>query len=108
MNAFRMFAVAVFAALGLALAGCSSSPESRGTGQVVDDAGLTARVKTAIGREAGLGTATNVNVTTYRGVVQLSGFVDSQQVADRAAAVARSVDGVKSVQNDLRVAPKQR
>ena len=107
MNPFRTFAVAVVAALGLALAGCSSSPESRGTGQVVDDAGLTARVKTAIGREAGLGTATNVNVTTYRGVVQLSGFVDSQQIADRAAEVARSVDGVKSVQNDLRVAAKR-
>ena len=107
MKVLRVFAVAVFASLGLALAACSSSPESRGTGQVVDDAGLTARVKTAIGREAGLGTATNVNVTTYRGVVQLSGFVDSQQVADRAAEVARSVDGVKSVQNDLRVAAKR-
>lgn len=65
--------IAVFG--GAQLAGCASSPGSRATGQVLDDGALTARVKTAIARDASLGTAKDVNVTTYRGVVQLSGFV---------------------------------
>jgi hyperosmotically inducible protein len=90
------------------LGGCATSPEQRTTGQVVDDGAVTARVKTALAREAGLGEAMNVNVNTYRGVVQLSGFVESEQVARRAEEIAKAVDGVQSVKNDLRVAPSRR
>lgn len=96
--------VSLLAAFGAAtLAGCSSSPNQRGVGQVVDDSVLTARVKTALATEAGISDAMNVNVNTYRGTVQLSGFVESDQVARRAAEVAKNVDGVRSVKNDLRV-----
>jgi osmotically-inducible protein OsmY len=98
--------LSLLAALGgLPLAGCSSSPQSRSTGQVIDDGTITARVKTALAREAGVTDAMNVNVNTYRGVVQLSGFVDSKALVERAERVAQGVDGVKSVKNDLRVAP---
>lgn len=98
----KALVVSLIAAFGAApLAGCSSSPNQREVGQVLDDGVLTARVKTALAREAGLGDAMNVNVNTFRGTVQLSGFVESGEVARRAAEVAKNVDGVKSVKNDL-------
>jgi osmotically-inducible protein OsmY len=107
MRIIRTFALCTFAALG-ALSGCASSPDQRATGQVIDDSSLTARVKTAIARDTSIGNAMNVNVTTYRGVVQLAGFVESEEAARRAAEVAREVAGVHSVQNDLRVNPPRR
>lgn len=87
------------------LAGCAtqSQDESRRTaGGFVDDAALTARVKTALARDRDV-PAHNVNVTTYRGLVQLSGFVQNEDVARKAAEVARGVSGVRDVYNDLRV-----
>jgi len=96
--------VCLLAILGAGpLAGCASSPDRRATGQVIDDTSLTARVKTALATEAGVGEAMNVNVNTYRGTVQLSGFVESREIARRAEEIARGVDGVQSVKNDLRV-----
>ena len=107
MRAIHVLAASVLLALG-GIAGCASSPNDRATGQMVDDSALTARVKTALGREASLGTAMNVNVTTYRGVVQLAGFVDSQDIAERAETIAKGVEGVHSVKNDLHVEPPRR
>ena len=99
--------VAALAAFALIAAGCAHKDRgdtpNRSAGTVVDDAGLTARVKTAIAGDAGAGTAANVNVTTYRGEVQLSGFVDSQEKADQAVKAARGVSGVQNVRNDLQV-----
>lgn len=106
MRSIHIVAASVLFALG-GLSACASSPNERSTGQVVDDSSLTARVKTALARDTSLGTAMDVHVTTYRGVVQLSGFVDSQATAQRAEAVAKGVDGVRSVENDLRLAPSR-
>jgi osmotically-inducible protein OsmY len=92
---------------GLPLSGCSSSPDQRSTGQTFDDAGITARVKTAIARDASIGEAMDVNVTTFRGVVQLSGFVDSPVAIKRAGEIAQAVNGVQSVENTLRVKPQR-
>jgi osmotically-inducible protein OsmY len=92
---------------GLPLSGCSSSPDQRSTGQTFDDAGITARVKTAIARDASIGEAMDVNVNTYRGVVQLSGFVDSPEAIKRAGEIAQGGSGVQSVANALRVKPKR-
>jgi hypothetical protein len=108
MKMLRAVAISLVAAGALLQAGCASSPDSRATGQVVDDAALTARVKSALAVDAGVETAANVDVTSYRGVVQLSGFVESQDAARRAVAVAKQVDGVRSVRNDLRVNPSRR
>src|SRR5947207_13538139 len=107
MNKLLVAAVSSFA---LFAAGCAhhrdsaqSQTPNRSAGAVVDDAGLTAKVKTAIAKDVGMGTAANVNVTTYRGEVQLSGFVDSQDKSSQAEHAARGVSGVQSVRNDLQV-----
>lgn len=99
--------VAALSAFVLVGAGCahrdSNQSSSRSAGTVIDDSGLTARVKTAIATDVGAGTAANVNVTTYKGEVQLSGFVDSSEKKSQAEAAARKVSGVQTVKNDLQV-----
>jgi osmotically-inducible protein OsmY len=95
-------------ALALALGACSTTPEGetkQTAGSYVDDATVTAKVKTAIATDVGVKAAANVNVETHRGVVQLSGFADSGEQASRAAEAAQKVSGVRSVQNDIRVKP---
>ena len=101
------FLGAVMAAAVLALSACASRDDSskRGAGEFTSDAALVTKVKTAIASDAGLGSATAINVNAYRGVVQLSGFVDSQEKIERAAQAARNVEGVRSVENNIRVRP---
>ena len=88
-----------------ALGACASSEDrnSRSTGEFTDDAALTAKVKSAIATDAGARTAAAVNVETYRGVVQLNGFVDSDDQAARAVSAAKKVQGVRSGKNDIRL-----
>jgi osmotically-inducible protein OsmY len=102
--------VALAAAIAglLAVAGCSttSSGDSSGgtsAGTYVDDATLTAKVKTAIASDAGVKAAANVNVETDKGVVQLSGFADSKEQAARAVEAAKKVSGVREVKDDIRI-----
>jgi hyperosmotically inducible protein len=105
----RNFLGTAFAAVALAgLGACASSSENqnankRSAGEFTDDAALTAKVKTAIATDAGAKTAAAVNVDTYRGVVQLTGFVDSEEQATRAVSAAKKVQGVRSVKNDIRL-----
>lgn len=84
------------------LLGCASTPKQEGTGEYVDDTVITAKVKAAVLNEPSLKSA-EINVETFKGVVQLSGFVSSQANISRAVEVARGVAGVKSVKNDMRV-----
>ena len=105
----KLIAASMIAA-GLALSGCAhrgnaSAGESRSATEFTSDAALTAKVKTALATDAGLGTAANVDVQSFRGVVQLNGFVASQEQAKRAVEVAGNVSGVRSVQNNLKVKP---
>jgi osmotically-inducible protein OsmY len=108
----RALALSLVAALAAAqLSGCSTSASggsSRTTGQAADDAALTAKVKAKIAAEAGLKDAAKIDVTTNRGVVQLSGFVESLDELKRAAEAARKVEGVQQVRNDLIIAPGAR
>ena len=97
-----MAATLAVAALG-GLGACASGRSQRSVGEFTDDAALTARVKTAIATDAGARTASAVNVETYRGVVQLTGFVDSEDQASRAVSAAKKVQGVRSVKNDIRI-----
>jgi hyperosmotically inducible periplasmic protein len=100
----RAFLLATGAAAVLGLGACASdSPTQRSTGEFTDDAATTAKVKTAIATDAGAKTAAAVNVETYRGVVQLTGFVDTEEQSRRAVEAAKKVAGVRSVKNDLRV-----
>jgi osmotically-inducible protein OsmY len=95
--------IALATALGVGACASSKPENQRNAGEFTDDAAITAKVKSAIASDVGARTAANVNVDTYKGVVQLSGFVDSQDQATRAADAAKKVDGVKSVKNDIRV-----
>ena len=103
MNASRRQLLGLAAAL--ALTACASkAPEiRRTTGEFTNDAALTARVKSAIATDVGARTAAAINIETYRGVVQLTGFADSREQAARAEAAAMKVDGVRSVKNDVRI-----
>jgi hyperosmotically inducible protein len=94
---------ALFLAVTLVSAvGCASTAKQEGTGEYVDDSVITTKVKTAILNEPALKVA-EINVETFKGAVQLSGFVSSQAAANKAVEVARGVGGVKSVKNDMRV-----
>lgn len=86
----------------LAAAGCASGPQKSGTGEYIDDSVITLKVKAAIFNDPMLKVA-EINVETFKGVVQLSGFVTSQAAANRAVSVARNVGGVTSVKNDMRI-----
>jgi osmotically-inducible protein OsmY len=96
----------VSAMLGMAMAACAPSATTRSVGTTVDDASITAKVKTEIAKEQGLGEALGINVDTYRGVVSLNGFVDSQDQINKAMNCARRVGGVAEVKNNLSVKPK--
>ena len=110
MKGFTRHAMLILVA-GLALGGCAGTRETSGeaagpgetTGQYVDDATVTAKVKTAIATDVGIKAAANVNVETSHGVVQLSGFAASDDQASRAVQAAKKVAGVRSVRNDIRV-----
>jgi len=82
--------------------GCASTAKQEGPGEYIDDTVITTKVKAAILDEPTLKSA-EINVETFKGVVQLSGFVSSQAAENTAVAVARKVAGVKSVKNDMRL-----
>jgi osmotically-inducible protein OsmY len=95
-----MLSYLVCIALVTALLGCASTPTRESSGQYVDDSAITTRVKAAIFDDPSL-KVLQINVETFKGEVQLSGFVDSAQNVRRAGEVARGVTGVRSVKNDL-------
>jgi len=84
----------------ISLLSCASTPQSSSTGEYFDDTVITTKVKALLVKDAAL-KSFQINVKTYKGVVQLSGFVDTETTRDRAGEVAQSVKGIKSVQNDL-------
>ena len=103
MRPLRGFGILVLTAIVLASAwGCGSTTTKEGTGEYVDDSVITTKVKAAIFNDATL-KVNEINVETFKGVVQLSGFVRSQADIDKAVQVARGVTGVKSVKNDMRL-----
>jgi len=102
MTQFKRFSTFFFAAMLAFLVGCAATSKQEGTGEYIDDSVLTTKVKAAVFNEPSLKSA-EINVETFKGVVQLSGFVNSQADINKAADVARGVTGVKSVKNDMRV-----
>lgn len=105
-----MKALKLIVAFSMALAlitsvGCASTSKKEGTGEYMDDSVITTKVKAAIFNEPTLKSA-EINVETFKGVVQLSGFVNSQEDINKAIAVAGRVSGVKSVKNDMRLKVK--
>jgi osmotically-inducible protein OsmY len=101
MNKFsliiRFLSVAL---LAVSLAACAGSKRHESTGEYLDDAVLTTKVKTAIFNDPSL-KVLDINVKTFKGVVQLSGFVDSVDAANKTVERARAVGGVRMVNNSL-------
>jgi osmotically-inducible protein OsmY len=103
MKQLRRRASAIFLAVTLVTtAGCAATATRQSTGEYVDDAAITAKVKAAILDRPTL-KVLDIQVETLRGVVHLRGIVAYQSTIDEAGKVARSVSGVKSVRNELRL-----
>ena len=101
----REFSRAIVAVLMLSfVTACAGSSKKESTGEYVDDAAITAKVKSKILRDPNL-KVLQINVETFKGIVQLSGFVNSSEAANRAVEVARSVEGVERVENKMTVKP---
>src|SRR5688572_8160077 len=93
--------IAALSAVPLSMmTGCAVTSGRESVGQYTDDKTVTAKVKTALARDP-IVKAHQVNVTTFQGTVQLSGFVDSQEQKDRATEIVREIEGVKELHNDL-------
>ena len=97
-NRFGKFVLPVM--LATSVVGCSLIEGRETPGQYVDDTAISTKVKAQLVRDP-MVSASQVNVETMQGVVQLSGFVDTPQASDRAAQLARNVDGVRGVKNDI-------
>lgn len=97
-GALRQTALLVFLAIGMA--GCAGTRTSESTGEYVDDAAITTKVKAALLADKQV-SALDIKVKTFKGVVQLSGFVSSRLEAQRAEQIARGVNDVQAVSNDI-------
>lgn len=104
MNVRKISNLAAAAVLGLSLAACAGTATTKSTGDVVDDAWIATKVKSKLIDDP-LTKARDIQVETFKGTVQLSGFADSQAEVDRAVSLAASTQGVKSVKNDIRLKP---
>ena len=102
MNQLHRITVLVAAIAFTAVAGCASTRTQESTGQYIDDTAITTNVKAAIFSDPVLKSA-EINVETFKGRVQLSGFVSSKANMDQAVTLARNVGGVTSVGNDMRL-----
>lgn len=102
MKQSRFFSAFILILLTTFFLGCASTAKHEGTGEYVDDTVITAKVKAAILEEPSL-KASEINVETFKGIVQLSGFVTSQTAINKAVEVTRRINGVKSVTNSMRL-----
>ena len=87
---------------GLVVSGCAGDRYHESTGESIDDSATTARVKSALGDDNQFKYG-DVHVTTFKGTVQLSGFVDVREARNRAGDIAKNVEGAKEVQNNISV-----
>jgi osmotically-inducible protein OsmY len=102
MKIARAFTSVVSCLLIAALAACAPTAKREGTGEYIDDTMITGKVKAALIADPQL-KATEINVETYKGTVQLSGFVSAPEDIPKAVQLARGIHGVKSVKNDIAI-----
>jgi osmotically-inducible protein OsmY len=102
MNYFKYLTNALLALFLATAFGCASTATQEGTGEYFDDTVITTKVKAVIFEDATL-KSSEINVETFKGVVQLSGFVNSREDIDRAVTLTRDVKGVTGVRNDMRL-----
>jgi len=102
MKNLRIVSTLLAAIMLTSVVACAPTAKSESVGEYIDDSAITASVKSAFAIDPTL-KATEINVETYKGIVQLSGFVAQQSDIANASTVARNVKGVKSVKNDIRM-----
>ena len=102
MKTFKAISLIILAGLTLALSACAETKTKESSGQYIDNSMITAKVKDAIFNEPSL-KSSEITVETFKGEVQLSGFVGSIEQTNKAVDVAKTVPGVISVKNDMRV-----
>jgi osmotically-inducible protein OsmY len=101
----RLFSIALVAVAFVAAAGCAPSELRRSAPEYMSDAWITTKVNAAVAEDSEL-RVLDVNVETFDRVVQLSGFVDNERQVSRAEEVAREIEGVEEVRNDLQIRPR--
>jgi osmotically-inducible protein OsmY len=99
MNIAQRFIAILATLIAVMVAGCAPTSTRQGTGEFIDDAVITSKVKAAFAADPTV-KATEVQVETFKGTVQLSGFVESRESAQRAVQIARGVQGVTEVRNN--------
>ena len=102
MNQIKRISFVFLAALMLAVGGCAGTATHESTGEYVTDSWITTKVKAALVDDPAV-KATEVNVETFKGVVQLSGFVSNQMAMNEAVRITRGIKGVTEVKNDMRI-----
>jgi osmotically-inducible protein OsmY len=102
MTTMKALSASLLAVLLITAAGCAGSSTRESTGEYIDDTWITTKVKAALIDDSVV-RAREVNVETFKGVVQLSGFVSSKEAMDKAVVIARNIDGVTSVKNDMQI-----
>ena len=102
MKQFKYLSVIVLALVFASVLGCAGGPQQESTGEYVTDSWITSQVKLALADDQQV-KAREVNVETFKGAVQLSGFVISQAAMDQAVYVTSGIQGVTSVKNDMRI-----
>ena len=102
MNIAQRFISILVAVATLSLAACAPTAHRQGTGEYIDDAVITSKVKAAFAADPTV-KATEVKVDTFKGTVQLSGFVESRESAQKAVQLARQVQGVREVRNNTSI-----
>jgi len=102
MKQIKRLSVFFLAIMCASILGCAGSPTQESTGEYVTDSWITTKVKAALVEDRQV-KATEVNVETFKGAVQLSGFVSSNAAMNQAVYVARGIKGVTSVKNDKRI-----
>jgi osmotically-inducible protein OsmY len=102
MKRLKHLSIFLIAIAFVSLVGCAGSPTQESTGEYLSDSWITTKVKAALVEDQTV-RATEVNVETFKGAVQLSGFVSSHAAMDQAVRIARGIQGVTSVKNDMRL-----
>ena len=102
MKQIKRFSLFLIALAMVSVLGCAGTATQSSTGEYMSDSWITTKVKAALVEDQTV-RATEVNVETFKGEVQLSGFVSSRAAMDQAVRVARSIQGVTAVRNDMRL-----
>lgn len=105
-STYKFIAACVIGLSIFSMTACVSTNTSESTGQYIDSAATTTKVKAALVNALGVASVTNIEVSTFKGVVQLSGFVNNQSMIAQAVSTARTVAGVVAVENSLIVKPQ--